>query len=145
MRDEETHPRDPSRLGPSVDGLLALEVDPSILAAYQGDRGVLLDYTNGEYFGLNEIAAFSWKMLSSGYQFEAIGTDGVDHPRHLMSRHARVLEVGPTSLLDQKVTVADAASSDFHADRAGPGLRQRAVRDDEAASGIADLYTLHRR
>ncbi|HWJ14511.1 MAG TPA: PqqD family protein [Gemmatimonadaceae bacterium] len=72
MRDEETHPRDPSRLGPSVDGLLALEVDPSILAAYQGDRGVLLDYTNGEYFGLNEIAAFSWKMLSSGYQFEAI-------------------------------------------------------------------------
>lgn len=72
MRDEQPRSHEPSRSGAPVDGLPVLEVDPSVLAAHQGDRSVLLAYEKGEYYGLNEIAALSWKMLSAGDQFETI-------------------------------------------------------------------------
>jgi len=48
------------------DDRLALEVDEFILATFQGDRGVLLDYDRGEYYGLNDVATFVWKLLKEG-------------------------------------------------------------------------------
>jgi coenzyme PQQ synthesis protein D (PqqD) len=53
-------------------GRFALQLDDAVLASFQADAAVLLDYHDGEYYGLNAVAASVWKFLSAGHSFAEI-------------------------------------------------------------------------
>ena len=51
------------------------------------------------------------------------GANGVHDANHFMAGHARILQAGPVTILDQRIAVADAAGLDLdsHPPRAGRG------------------------
>ena len=53
-------------------GKRRLEMPVSVLATLQGEHAVLLDYARGKYFGLNEVASFTWLQLRKGIEFTAV-------------------------------------------------------------------------
>jgi hypothetical protein len=72
-----------------------------------------------------------------------VRAEGVHATGNLVSRNAGILQPGPMTVLDQDVTVADAAGFHFDTDRAGSGLGNFALHDFERASGLADLGGFH--
>jgi hypothetical protein len=53
-------------------GKLSVQIDESVVASYQGEQGVLLDYSRGNYLGLNAVAALTWKLLEKGRPIDEI-------------------------------------------------------------------------
>lgn len=53
-------------------GRLTIATDESVLASYQGEQGVLLDYARGAYYGLNPVATTVWKLICAGRTFQEI-------------------------------------------------------------------------
>jgi hypothetical protein len=71
------------------------------------------------------------------------GTDRIDHARHFMARDAGIIESRPLPFLHKHVTMANPAGLDFHADRVGPGFRNRTMDDLERTSWCSNLYRRH--
>ena len=51
------------------------------------------------------------------------GAEGIDPPRHLMARHARILNPRPKALFNEHIAVADAARLHSHTNLSNIGLR----------------------
>jgi len=51
---------------------LSLGLDDLVVGTIQGEHAVLLDYTRGEYYGLNSVATVVWRLLRDGKQFGEI-------------------------------------------------------------------------
>jgi Coenzyme PQQ synthesis protein D (PqqD) len=51
---------------PSPEAATRVTVAPSVYVRAFGDELVLLDFSRGEYFGLDETGAFVWRELESG-------------------------------------------------------------------------------
>ncbi len=68
----------------------------------------------------------------------------VDAPGDFMARDAGVRQSGKPRLLDDGVTVADAASFNLDSDLGAAGLRNRALDYFEISTRLTDLYGFHR-
>jgi hypothetical protein len=55
-----------------MSGHCVLKPDESVLASFQGDEAVLLDYSEGEYYGLNAVGACVWRLICAGRSFREI-------------------------------------------------------------------------
>jgi hypothetical protein len=58
-----------TRLGPSVPPIgaeLSFRPEPHVAAAREGGRTVLLDYRDGEYYGLDEVGSRVWDLVAEG-------------------------------------------------------------------------------
>src|SRR5689334_10860712 len=71
-----------------------VEVSPAVVASYQGDRAVLLDYEHGEYFGLNAVGTSMWKAFADGKSLDDVVTairDEYDAETQVIQRDLRGL------------------------------------------------------
>jgi hypothetical protein len=66
----------------------------NVAAVKQGDRTVLLDVTQGRFYGLDGVAGRFWEMLENGVglkEIEARMEHKYDVPRERIERDLRVL------------------------------------------------------
>jgi len=69
--------------------------------------------------------------------------DRIDDSGDFMSRHPRVLDARPYSLLGHGIAVADAASLDFYTHLSNAGLFDLAFNEFKGAAGTSDLHDTH--
>jgi hypothetical protein len=78
-------------------------------------------------------------LCPSSYAF----ADRVDDSGDFMSRHPRVPDARPCSLLGHGIAVADATSIDLYTHVSSDGLCDLAFNEFKGATGLSDLHDSH--
>lgn len=66
-------------MNPSLDASTRVTVAPSVYVRAFGGELVLLDFSRGEYFGLDEAGATIWRGLEAGQALGDIADTLVEH------------------------------------------------------------------
>ena len=73
------------------------------------------------------------------------GADRIDHPGRFMTGHARILNTRESSLFDEGIAVADAASLHLDPHRTGAWFRYLPFNDLQGPTRSSNLHNAHRR
>ncbi len=120
------------------------------ITAVEGDAGDLERHLAGE-----EIAAATGIAIAAMAAMPAdahalarfpLGNaraHGIHRADHFMAGHARILQTGPVTFLDQRIAVTDATGVDLDPHQPGTGLRDFTLHDFKRPAGAADLCCTH--
>src|SRR5215472_12716370 len=119
------------------------------IAAIEAERSDLLEATQDEVAAAARITREAVSTVPADANALArlpdldVGTHDVDPTGDLVPWDARVWEPGPEPVLDQHVTVADAAGLDLDAHLIALGLGNRTLHELEVTARLGHLHRLH--